>query len=309
MAKPRKSNAVEKKLLTSLKPPAEIQIRNYLDYRQYLKDLSAHFKAHYSDFSSRTFSQLAELGGNSYLTMILNGERNLTPVTVAKFSKALRLNAKETLYFENLVLFNQTKNEDERDRYFTRLAELRHRTPATGLKREQFKYMSNSLFAIVREMTSLPNFQDDPEWIASKLRRPATKGQVAYALETLNNLGLVVRGDDGRYRHSETLLQSPDDVGAADIMNYHRQILSESKEAVFNVPYEEWDMASMTLPVQKKNISQVMGILSKCREEIASLINNDSPDYHEVFQINMQVFPVTKVQQNDAAKNELEKDL
>ena len=88
-----------KKLTTS--------VFSYLDFREYLRDVFQENKEKNRFFTHRYFAKLAGLGSYSYLRMVIKGERNLTTNSVNKIVRALKLNKKESAYFENLAYFNQ----------------------------------------------------------------------------------------------------------------------------------------------------------------------------------------------------------
>lgn len=103
----------------------EVDIYAFMDYRLYLKKVYDYLKNHKTHFSYRYFAKLAGFGGQSYLRMVMDGERGLTPESITKFIRVFKLNQKESAYFESLVFYNQARSEEERDRYHAQLMSLR----------------------------------------------------------------------------------------------------------------------------------------------------------------------------------------
>lgn len=277
--------------------PPKVDIFSFRDYRDYLKAVYEHLKATRRRFSYRYFAKTAGFGGQSYLRMVMDGERNLSPTSINKCTRALRLGKKETLYFETLVLYAQAKTPEDKERYYNQLAVLRPKVEIKGLSRDQFEYLTQSHFVAIRELAAMPEFEDDVTWIAKNLRKPLKPTEIKHALEVLERLKLLVRDKKGNLKHSHKTLQTPVDAPSHEIFDFHREVLAESRDAILSAPAGEWDVTSMTIPIPKASLSKVMDVLQSCREEIVDLISSGSEDYHEVFQINMQVFPVTKTKQ------------
>ena len=271
-----------------------VDIFSFTDYRKYLRTVYADFKKNKRYFSYRYFSELAGFGGKNYLQMVMDGKRNLSLDSINKFCHGLHLSKREAAYFETMVLFNQTKSEEEKDRYFAQLIQLRPKTQIEGISEDQYEYLTNSLYVILREMSALPEFNENVEWIKKNLCHDTRPSEIKKALELLERLKLLVRDKNNTLRPSGKTLETPENAQSLEILDYHRQILNETKEALINIPYDERDINSMTIPIPRPLLPVIKDLLRKCREDIVHLVNQSSHDYYEVFQINSQFFPVTQ---------------
>lgn len=104
---------------------------NYLDYRHFLRDWLAAAKKHYG-FSYRVFSRRAGLKSPSLYKMVMDGERDLIEGSLHKFLEGLSLSAKEKEYFATLVLYNQARTEDHKQRYLGKIRALREGAKAAS---------------------------------------------------------------------------------------------------------------------------------------------------------------------------------
>jgi uncharacterized protein (TIGR02147 family) len=279
-------------------PKEPPNIYTFVDYRAFLSAILAHFKMTKRSFSLRNFAATAGFGSHSYLRMVIKGDRNLTPSSLIKICRALKLNSKAARYFETLVFYNQAASESDKDRYFSDLLTIRPNIKLKGIEKDQFEYVTNSLFVTIREMAALPNFRDDIDWISQRLMRPALPSQIRHALDVLKRLQLLVEGPGASLTHSGKALQTPPRIESLQIFNAHRNILSESKDLILQTPHEQTEITSMTVPVAPKTLGRIFELVQKCREEIIAAINNGSQDFENVFQINIQVLPVTKTLHN-----------
>lgn len=281
--------------------PNQPNLFEFVNYREYLKKYFETLKDSSAFFSYRYLEKITGLS-RTYYKMVLDGRRNLTLASIAKISKAFKFSKKEAAYFEALVFYNQTRSEEERDRYFERMMNLRPPTTIQGLTVDEYEYATKTYFAEIREMTALPSFQEEPDWIRKNLRRPVSNRDIQHSLEVLERLKLLVRDEAGKLKHSGTTLESPLHANSPEILNYHRQLMTEGKEVITQAAYDQWDVGAMTIPIQKPILPQVMELLTRCREEIVQLVNRHGENYHEVYQINMLLFPVTKTEEK--GKNE-----
>jgi uncharacterized protein (TIGR02147 family) len=271
------------------------EIYTFLDYREYLKEYYTTQRECNPNFSYRYFARLAGFKGQSFLRMVMDGDRGLKPDSIAKFATALKLKKKEKTYFEALVFYNQAKTEKDKDYYFDRLMGLRPPQSMQGLEKDSFEYITKDYYVIIREMVAVPSFMEDVEWIRSQFYPPLKPKQVTDAIETLVRLGLLKRDTDGKLEHSSALLKSLPEADSIEVFNYHRTVLSKAKDSILNVLPEFRETVSMTIPMSVKDLQKVKDAIRGCQESIANIVNSSANDSDEVFQVNVQMFPVTKM--------------
>ncbi len=104
---------------------------NYFDYRHFLRDWLVSAKKNYG-FSYRVFSRRAGLKSTSLYKMVMDGDRDLIEGSLHKFLEGLSLSVKEKEYFAALVLYNQAKSQEHKERHLARIRSLRERVKETG---------------------------------------------------------------------------------------------------------------------------------------------------------------------------------
>lgn len=270
-------------------------IFEYLDYRQFLKDAFQELKSTKSFFSHRYFIKKAGLASPSHLNMAMNGTRNLTLETARKIAKALDLNKKQSEYFEVLVLYNQSKNPEDRENYFQQLCHIKPPSEIQELSKDHVDYLTKRHLVIIREMVALPHFEADAKWIAEHLRVAVKPAEVEEAIQILLRLKLLKETKQGKgLQHSSTALQKKLPAKSLELVKYNLAILKEACDAILHTEEELQFTTSMTIPMNEKSIDHIKKILFKAQEQIANYINNSSEPFDEVFQIHMQLFPATK---------------
>lgn len=271
-----------------------LNLFNYTDYRAFLRDYYEGKKAGSRSFSYAVFSRLAGINSGSFIRMVLHGKRNLSPASIVKLIKALQLDHKQGAYFEALVLFNQATDDKEKDRYFERLVTLRPIAKIAEITPEIYEYLTHRHYVVIREMVALTDFHEDPHWIAAHLNAALKPDQIKKAIAVLLKLNLLKRNGNGQLMHTRTALTTPADIFSFEIRNYHRSVLNDAKEAILNVPPRLRDLRAATLPVSLEHVPAIKRIIDNCCGEILALISKGKKNFSDIYQFNMQFYPVTK---------------
>jgi len=265
----------------------------YLDYRSYLRDYCENQKVGKKYFSKSQFCKMAGLGSTGYLKMVIDGKRNLSPNTISKFVAALKLESKEAAYFEVLVLYNQTKSKKDQENLYSKLLELRPAIETRKLEKAQFEYFRFKYFVIIREMLSLPHFIENYEWIAKNVNPPIRPFEAQHAIESLLKLQLLKRDSDGKLCLSEGSITTTPEVPSLEVFKLHKEWLNLAKESFLKFTPAETDYTGVTIPVAESQIPKLKKIIEEFRSKVIEFINRGNPEYDEVYQMNVQLFPVT----------------
>lgn len=112
----------------------KLNIFEYLDYRQFLKDWYEMMKSETTFFSYRYFAQKAGINSSGFLKLVIEGQRNLTDLTAEKFIHAIKLWGIEGDYFRSLVRYNQCRSNEEKMIYYKLLENYRAQTTGDSNK-------------------------------------------------------------------------------------------------------------------------------------------------------------------------------
>lgn len=264
----------------------------FRDYRGYLRALYTHKKKHDYGFSLRAFSKHAGLRSSNYLKLVMDGERNLTPDAASKFAGACGLKGQSADYFCELVLFNQARSAEERERVYGRLRKFRRYREVYRLDAAQEAYHSEWFIPAVRELAGRADFREDAKWIAKTLMPSIAPRDAQRALDVLLELGLLVRSDEGALSQADVLVQTPDGPLSHHVANFHRAMMERAAEALDRVPREEREIASLTLLVEHGRLPELKAKLERFREELLHTFESTA-GAARVVQVNLQMFPLT----------------
>jgi uncharacterized protein (TIGR02147 family) len=268
-------------------------VYGYLDFRAFLRDLYAEKKEKNKSFSYRSFSRRAGVSSPNYLKLVVEGARNLSAKMAERFAEACGLDADARRYFVHLVAFNQATTSSERALHYGKLTSFRQYRQAHKLELAHAAYYSEWYIPAIRELAASREFRADPEWIADQLLPSITPLQAERALETLLELGLLVRAEQGRLEQADALLSTGPETRGLHIVAFHRAMTQRALEAIDLVPAQERDISSLTLCLSRGGLKMFKERLQRVRRELLELSALES-DPEQVVQINFQLFPLSR---------------
>jgi uncharacterized protein (TIGR02147 family) len=268
------------------------------DYRVYLRAMIDYLKATRAQFSYRYFSRIAGFSSPNFLKLVAEGKRNISPQSIAKFARGLGLDQREQETFETLVLLGQAQTDAERNRYYARLRRRASTSAAARMEDAQYKVYSLWYALPIREMLLLPDFQEDPNWIARRLRPQVRPTDVRTALQLLEQVGLIVRDETGRLKQHSTKLSTGPRVRSLAVRNYHRAMLETAANTLDGVAQEDRDITSLTVTLTRAQYEEARARIERFRAELLDIVEDsrkpeDEGD-REVYQVGFQLFPITR---------------
>lgn len=270
-------------------------IFDYLDFREYLRDLAAYLKAA-EGFRLETFAKKAGLKSPGFLKMIVDGVRRMTPETTKGFARAFGLTGKERLFFLELVTYGQSEDPDEKKKAHERLIKLTPRSATYASEKKYDRYFSAPHYVTIREMVMLPDFIEDDWWIAKRCFPKISPDEARKAVAMLLELGLLRRNADGKLEQAGEFIKTEDAVReSVAIYHYHEAALDRARKALGVFPQEERSYYALTLPLTKELFREIEKEFYEFRDRMAAKVEQSAPKgFSDVYQIGFHMFPVTK---------------
>jgi len=229
------------------------------------------------------------------MRMIIDGKRNLTTEVAHKFCRALNITGREKNYFETLVLYNQTHDPDLKKELFNDLLRLKPRSEQYATNKLQSRYFSRPYYACIQEMVGLKDFCADPDWIAARCQPSLKVSQVKEALETLVELGLLRQNAQGKLQQTQKLIQTDgQNTQINETYHYHEALIDRARMALGEVDQEQRNYFALTLPVTPQLFSKIVQEAYEFRDRIIKMVQEEHQGYEEIYQMNFQLFPMTK---------------
>lgn len=270
----------------------KIVIFDYIDYREFLRDIFAQKKSECAFYSYRLFSQKAGFKSPNFLKLVIDGERNLTKESIFKTCKAFSLNKKESDYFENLVFLNQSKTLEEKNSYLAKIVKYRSRSNAKLMEAPELDYYSTWYNPVIRELVTAVNFHGDYKKLASCVIPPIRALDAERSVELLVRLNFIELKSDGTYKQNALSLTTGPQVRSLAVANYHKEMMRLAAESIERIPREMRDISSVTINLSDENYKVAIEKIQAMRKEILELAESEN-DNGTIAQFNLQIFPVS----------------
>jgi uncharacterized protein (TIGR02147 family) len=274
----------------------------YSDFRLYLRDFYADRKSRVARFSFRAFARDAGFASPNFILQVMQGKKNLTGESASRLAQAMGLSGEDAAHFLDLVRFGQAKDVETRGRALESLDSRQRREGSTVLADDDAAYLAHWHLPVIRELAALPDFSEDPDWIARRLGFPVAAKNIREALAYLERKGYLARAQGegaqgkGRLLPREAVLSTGDiEPGALAqaARAYHLQMAELARQAIFTLPIERRSVTNTTLSLSAEGYARALERIAALRAELLALAAGDAHP-EGLYQLNVNLFPLTK---------------
>jgi uncharacterized protein (TIGR02147 family) len=270
-----------------------VSIFEFSDYHQFFKAFYQHSKATKKYFSYRYLAKRSGVAA-SLLIAVMRGERKITSAVANKYAQGMELNVRETEYLLALVDFERAKTHAQKNDAFARIVRLRGQSKIRYIGSDQYEYFSHWYHSAIRELISLPFFREDPSWIADVLQPSISPKLVSQSLKLLLRLNLIQRDENGNLRVTDKAISSEYEMRTLSLRNFTIEMVDRARECLEIVPVEKREISGLTMGVSDECIERIKQRIRIFKEEIISMVVDDTNQSSSVYQMNFQFFPLIK---------------
>jgi len=263
----------------------------YTDYRKFLKDTFDAMKAATPKVSYRSIAAQAGINAGN-LVKILKGERNLTLAAALKLYEVCSFCKKEKEYFQNMLLFCQAKNHAEKKRHFEHMMSFKE-SKVRVVEADQYEFYDKWYYTAVREALAFFPFNGENAGALGRLIIPVVSAEeVKKAIELLVSLRLIEKDANGCYKRREALLSSGIGAQSIALNNYIISSMSLAQQAIGRGE-GVMNLSSVTLTMSTEDFIKVEEEIRALRRTIMDMASRSRAP-NRVWQVNLQIFPLTK---------------
>jgi uncharacterized protein (TIGR02147 family) len=273
-------------------PTGLIRVFDYLDYREFLKDVYHRNKALDAKFSCRYIAAKVGFKSASYFTQVLHGRTDMTPAMALRFAEFLKLERREAEYLELLVLYARSRSATERRCYLEQLAAFRE-SKAHLVPPEHYEFYECWHHTAIRELLHIEPFTGDHAALARRVRPAISVAKARESIELLVRLGMARREDDRVVRSSGASTTTGEAVRAVQVDQFHLACLDLAKSTIDEMPREERNLSTLTMTLSNEAIQRVNQEIGEFRRRILAIAEADSQE-SEVYHMGIQFFPMTR---------------
>lgn len=265
----------------------------YDNYRFFLKDYFQVQKELKESFSHRYFARRAGFSSSGFFHHVIEGKRGLTEKSMEKMIKGLSLRGRKATFFKNLVLFNQAKELEEREKYFKVIDRIRKTSYIYKVKKKQFTFYEEWYHPVIRELAASKNWNGNFAALASLVVPAISAEKAKSSVELLENIGMIKKIDEGKY------IQVQDAVTASDVpvvvtRKMRKDYLQLAEKAMEQLPLEERLISGVTVSMSRERFDKIVLKLDEVRQMILADALEEDSQKQSVYQINFQAFPLSR---------------
>jgi len=266
-------------------------LKQYWDYRVYLKDLYDERKRDDWFFSYRFFG--AKLGVNpGYLVKVLQGQAHLARRSLDTLIDFLKLQGSQAELLEALFVFTKAVQPSERHNAYEKIMQLKG-FPTGLVQHDQSEYFRKWYYPVVRSLVGLPNEKADSESLAARLEPAISVDEAQNALLILEQLGMIRNMGKNRFELVENFVSSGQDVSVDSVRGFQRETMRLASDSLERIPKEQREISTVTVTLSLADLIEARERTRIFRESILKL-SSETRDACEVYQLNIQLFPLTK---------------
>lgn len=270
-----------------------VSIFNYVDYREFLKDFFQAKKSANPHFSFQVFAIQAGFKSRSYIKLVMDGKKNITEDSIEKINKVLGLKESAFNYFKDLVAFNQARTLHLRNVYFEKLLSYNKRTVARNILLQQYEYFTQWYHSSIREIISEVDFEEDFEKLGNLLKPRISARKAKASVTLLLKLGLI-RKNGKKYKQTDALITTGDEVRSLAVQNFHLQNLMLAGDSISTCQSTERDISCIIVGASDEGFAKIKAEIQAFRKKLLDLSKNDSR-YKRIYHVNFQLFPTSEM--------------
>ena len=267
-------------------------ITEYNDYRRCMQDFYDERKRT-SSFTWREFARLAGFTSPTYLKLVCEGKSSLSELGIERVASAMNLGGFECAYFRYLVRYNQAKDDETKKNAFASMKDIAKANKIRVVDSDAFTYFESWKNPVLRELVAMMPGAT-PEAVAEMCWQPITADEVRKSLDFMVSVGILKRKSKNVYVQTDKGLVGNSEVMPLVVRSMHREMAGFAQKAIDAFDIQERDVSGVTMGIDREAYEQIVRELDSCRRKIVAIANM-SKDPCQVYRLNLQMFPLSKI--------------
>ena len=282
---------------------AYVNIFDFTKFRKYLVAYQEKRQEAEPTFSRTEFcNQLGLPNTRSYFNDVVQGKR-LTDNMLDRFIGVIGLKANEAKYFKAMVRFDQGKTAEVRDQAFSDMMRL-NKTPQAIVDPNSYEFFGNWYNSTVYAILEVLDIGDDLTELAQKIFPPVSEKHLKSSLALMQKMDLIKRNEHGFWKPTKESLATVQQSKSQMILQFQKQCLELSKQALESENEESRDMTTFTFAVSKTAQAKVEKATEKFKEQLRQIVTADAEKPTIVEHVNLHVFSNLKQENNRTTTND-----
>lgn len=277
-----------------------VDVLEYLDYREYLKDWFIDSKKVNSFTSYRYLGQKTGVDP-AWLVRVFQKEGHLNEEALPAFIRLCGFDDRRAEYFRVLYRFCKTKAKASLSELYCRLMELRE-MEARVLTSPEFMYFGNWACTALRALIGISENTSDLHAVANHLNPPISQNDARNALEVLKQLKLIEKDGHGGWNITQQIVTTGGEVKSSAVRDFHRRTLELAQESLDRHSIAERDVSSIVFTVDQADIPEFKQRIEDFRRGLLQFAKK-SEHANRVYALNVSMFPLSDVVENSSSSD------
>lgn len=264
-------------------------IFEFTKFRKFLAEYQERRQAAEPSFSRTEFCiQLGLPNTRSYFNDVVQGKK-VTDTMLKRFIDVIGLKGNEAKYFEAMVNFDQGKTAVVRDNAFAEMMKL-NKNPQAIVNPNSYEFFANWYNSTIYAILEVFNVSDNANDLAAKIFPPVPEKKIQSSLALMQKMELIRKNEQGFWKPTKESLATVQQCQNQMVLQYQKQCLELSKQALESEGKESRDMTTFTFSISAEGREKVEKAVEKFKEQIRKIVTADTATPTEVEHVNLHVF-------------------
>lgn len=269
-----------------------LDILDFLSLEEFLQVYYSRRKQRQDWFSYRYWGSQLDIDPG-YLLKLTKGQLKPPLRMLEPLCNYFHFGPREQVFLEKLIEFERAKTPAQIREKFEALLDLR-KTQTKALEEDKYLYFTHWYMPVLRSLIELDHFADDYAMLGQMLEPPLPAGKCKDAVLLLERLGMIRRNQQDHWELTDKLVSTGDRWHSAAIETLQQQLIRLGEESIERTTKEQRDVSSITLSVNEDHLDELKAMIRDFRQKVLKWVQENRDENH-VVQLNMQLFPVSKI--------------
>lgn len=266
------------------------ELRSYLSIQQYLADIYNYRKENEDSFSYEKWANEIGIKNRSYLRLVVSGRRLVSADVKELLIRHFGLEGADKEYFTYLVLYSQSRHENQKRTYGRKLISLLKQELDQFEVERYYDFVADPLLPKLRTLIGYEDIDRTPQVLSRLLN--TSESIIQNGLNKLADLELAEL-KDGTWRAQQKDVKVRDRAADVALHQFHTHSLNEALKA----HHLNADLRKFRSVLMSMNESEYQTFLSDFQGFISSQISQYSTGQFQdrrLYQINFNLFPLSQ---------------
>ena len=231
----------------------------------------------------RSFALLLDLKP-APLSSILKEKRQIPIDKIEKIANKLKLSDKNLSLFITSALDGRVKSED------LELENIRYKREVIN-EELHYKIIAEWEYYAFLSLITLDNFQNDLYWISKKLE--VTKERIEEVILDLILAEMITKDQESNLFRNKTRNDTSENIINHALIKSHQKKLQMAQFKLMELEPLIRDFCALTFTGNIAKMEKAKALIREFRDNIGELFHSDDDPKVDVFQLNIQLYPIT----------------